>query len=114
VEIVDYVKAGSFAPPPKVDSAILNIKNIRNPFTPLLKGVDTKRSVVAGDFWIVLKAAFSQKRKFLMSNLKSKLGPQVFGKYKNIFEEVFVKKYGEKVRAEDIRMEHWKLLLGEL
>lgn len=114
VEIVDYVKAGSFAPPPKVDSAILNIKNIRNPFTPLPEGVDTKRSVVAGDFWLILKAAFSQKRKFLMSNLKNKLVPEAFEKYKNIFEEVFVKKYGEKVRAEDVGTSDWKNLISKI
>lgn len=132
VEIVDYVKAGSFSPPPKVDSAILNIKNIRNPFkfqTPPSLPLAGEEQVRQGqvDFWIILKAAFSQKRKFLMSNLKSKLSrvnmdgtrhdfakSETFTKYKNVFEEIFIKNYGEKVRAEDIRMEHWKQLLVEL
>lgn len=105
VEIVDYVKAGSFAPPPKVDSAILNIKNIKNVF---------KSANEYNTFFEILKAAFSQKRKYLMSNLKSKLSEEIFVKYKNCFEEIFVKKYGIKARAEDVRMEHWKQLLVEL
>lgn len=105
VEIVDYVKAGSFAPPPKVDSAILNIKNIKNVF---------KSANEYDTFFEILKAAFSQKRKFLMSNLKSKLSPETFEKYKNTFEEVFIKNYGEKARAEDVRIEHWRQLLVEL
>lgn len=105
VEIVDYVKAGSFAPPPKVDSAILNIKNIKNVF---------RSSSDYDTFFEILKAAFSQKRKFLMSNLRSKLSSGMFEKYKNVFEEIFVKKYGEKVRAEDVSMEDWRAITSLL
>jgi 16S rRNA (adenine1518-N6/adenine1519-N6)-dimethyltransferase len=108
IEIVDYVKAGSFSPPPKVDSAILNLNNIINPFTRA-RGAGKEKV-----FFEILKAAFSQKRKFLMSNLKSKLTAETFTKYNNIFAEIFIKKYGEKARAEDIKMEHWRQLLAEL
>jgi 16S rRNA (adenine1518-N6/adenine1519-N6)-dimethyltransferase len=103
VEIVDYVKAGSFSPPPKVDSAILNIKNIKNTF---------KSREEYESFFKTLKVAFSQKRKFLMSNLKQKLSKEIFEKYENIFEEIFVKRYGEKVRAEDIGVNDWTNLVG--
>ncbi len=105
VEIVDVVKAGSFAPPPKVDSAILNIKNIKNVF---------KSKEHYDTFFLILKAAFSQKRKFLMSNLKNKLGVVIFEKYLNLFQEIFVKKYGEKIRAEDVNILDWKELIKNL
>lgn len=120
VEIVDIVKAGSFTPAPKVDSAILNIKNILNPFhyphqLPLIKG---ERSAIAQEkqnlFFQILKAAFSQKRKFLMSNLKQKLPSEIFQKYETLFIEVFVKKYGEKVRAEDVDINDWRLLINKI
>lgn len=105
VEIVDYVKAGSFSPPPKVDSAILNIKNIKNLF---------KNREYYDTFFLILKAAFSQKRKLLVSNLKQKLTSEDFEKYKNLFEEIFIKKYGDKCRAEDVQVEDWKKIIENL
>ncbi len=125
VEIVDIVKAGSFAPPPKVDSAILNIKNIKNVF---------RNTSHCTTFFSILKAAFSQKRKFLMSNLRNKLGAiplspgegkgatantygvrrTIFQKYEDLFQEIFVKKYSDKVRAEDVNILDWKELIKNL
>jgi hypothetical protein len=49
-----------------------------------------------------------------MSNLKQRLDIEIFEKYKNVFEEIFVSKYGEKVRAEDVEMVDWKLLIAKL
>ncbi len=56
------VKRGSFTPPPKVDSAILSIENIRNPFE------DKKEEE---RFFSLIHAGFGQKRKRLMGNLAS-------------------------------------------
>ena len=117
VEIVDIVKAGSFAPPPKVDSAILGISNIINPFAgsalaPLSEGeglgVRMNKQKV---FFQIFKAAFSQKRKFLMSNLKNKLDQNFYEKYLPIFNKIFLEKYGEKIRAEDVDINDWKELI---
>lgn len=55
------VKAGSFSPPPKVDSAILSIENISRDFF-------TGR-IDEGLFFKVIKQAFSQKRKTLLNTL---------------------------------------------
>lgn len=107
IEIVDYVKAGSFAPPPKVDSAILSVKNIVSPFG---ENREEKQKI----FFEILRAAFSQKRKFLISNLKNKLSEGDYKKYENVFQEIFINKYSQKVRAEDINLEDWKLLIKKL
>ena len=64
VKIVDIVKAGSFSPPPKVDSAIISISNIQDVF-----GSIKKQEI----FFQILRAGFSHKRKYILSNLKTDL-----------------------------------------
>lgn len=99
-----YVKSvgkGHFAPPPKVDSAIVLVKGIsRNHF------VDIDPTF----FFIVLHLGFGQKRKQLLGNLAQR------------FDRERVKIYlataniDEKARAEDVPLEKWfvltKLLAG--
>jgi len=61
-EYVRTVKAGSFSPPPKVDSAILAIRNIsRNNFTT---------PHMEENFFTILHAGFSSKRKQVIGNMK--------------------------------------------
>lgn len=95
---VKTVKAGSFTPAPKVDSAILLIDNISRDF---FKGISEER------FFEVLHAGFAHKRK------------QLFGNLKAIFEEKELKekmkKLGipENTRAEDLLLEKWAGLSKE-
>lgn len=81
---VSTVKRGNFAPPPKVDSAILAITNIsRANFV----GTSETR------FFDIVKAGFGQKRKTLAGNLKRVLGDSLG--------------VGDKVRAEDVPLAEW-------
>jgi 16S rRNA (adenine1518-N6/adenine1519-N6)-dimethyltransferase len=102
---VDTVYAGSFAPPPKVDSAILAVNKIQNLFK-----VINKQDV----FFKILKAAFSQKRKMMFSNLKKNLEKNIIEKYSETINNIFKEKYGEKVRAEDVEIADWVLLAKEI
>lgn len=81
---VSTVKRGNFAPPPKVDSAILAITNI-------------SRSNFAGTsearFFDIVKAGFGQKRKTLAGNLKRVCGDSLG--------------VPDKVRAEDVPLATW-------
>jgi len=83
-----------FSPSPKVDSAILAIKNIsKNNFQTEM---DEK------NFFNVIKTGFAHKRKVLRKNLENlqKKPNQI----DNIFEKL---KINPKVRAEDIKFEIW-------
>ncbi len=96
VKIIDIVKAGSFSPAPKVDSAILQISNIENPF---------KNKSHYDSFFKIMKAAFKQKRKFALGNIKHILGQEV--------AEELRKYFTEKQRAEDVSLETWKKIIKE-
>ena len=61
---IERVLAGSFSPPPKVDSAVILISNISK---ERLAGMGEER------FFALLKAGFASKRKKLSSNLKQLL-----------------------------------------
>jgi 16S rRNA (adenine1518-N6/adenine1519-N6)-dimethyltransferase len=101
VKIVDIVKAGSFSPPPKVDSAIISIANIKDVF-----GSIKKQEI----FFQILRAGFSHKRKYILSNLKTDLDEKVFTKH---FEKLKMY-FKEKDRAEDIYMDVWKKIIKSI
>lgn len=86
------VKAGAFSPPPKVDSAILIIKDIsRRHF----ENTESEKR-----FFEILKTAFSQKRKMLGSTLK-----------KTITDEGFAHcEIDKKTRPEDVSLLEWLCL----
>lgn len=92
-KIVYRVKRGSFNPIPNVDSAVLSISSISG------SNFSTKNHEQR--FFDVVKAGFSHKRKFLLSNLKEKL-PEA--DWQKIFKEHGI---NEKVRAEDISLDVW-------
>ncbi len=96
---VTKVSKKYFSPQPKVDSAVLSIKNISREF---FKDVSEKK------FFEVIKAGFAHKRKQLMGNLK--------GKFKNAPLETIFSATGmdKKVRAEDLGLEHWRYLSQKL
>lgn len=91
-KMIMKVPARYFSPAPKVDSAIISIKNIsRETFKE--NNIDEER------FWKIVKAGFAHKRKKLSSNLK------VLKFEKNILTE----KLGNK-RAEDLTLSDWLAL----
>ena len=92
---IKTVRAGSFNPPPKVDSAILAIDHVsRNSFTAVSEEV----------FFAVVRQGFSQKRKTLLGNLK-----KVYKK--EVLEDFWTTHALEKnIRAEDVPLSVWLLL----
>ena len=95
---IETVKAGSFSPPPQVDSAILAIENISKDFFRLnLKKVEEK------EFFVLLKKGFAHPRKLLSSNLG--IAPAMLRALD----------ITENARAEDLSLEQWgKLAQREL
>ncbi len=105
-EMVKRVSAGSFFPKPKVDSAILTIKNIsKNNFTK--NKIEEKGSPVGlrpRDFFDLLHQGFKSPRKQLRSNLK--IAPE---KWQKICEKL---KISPKARPEDLNLENWLSLMA--
>jgi 16S rRNA (adenine1518-N6/adenine1519-N6)-dimethyltransferase len=89
-KVVMKVEKRYFSPAPKVDSAIISIKNISRAFF-LKNGVNEKK------FWEIVKAGFSHKRKKLSSNLKTLLKNE-----KNISLDALQNK-----RAEEMTLTDW-------
>jgi 16S rRNA (adenine1518-N6/adenine1519-N6)-dimethyltransferase len=92
---VKTVKAGSFTPPPKVDSVILLIDRVSRDF---FTGISEER------FFEVLRAGFAHKRKQLFGNLRA-----VFNE-KTLKEKMARCGILENTRAEDLKTEDWKCL----
>ena len=93
------IKAGSFFPKPKVDSAIIRIFDISR---KNLKKKDEKR------FFEILKAGFAHKRKLLIKNLGEISS-------KSNLEKVFdTLKISKNTRAEDLKVENWLKIAKEL
>ena len=94
VELGQIVKSDMFTPPPKVDSQVVIMK-IRK--TPLLTDVSEE------DFFRVVKAGFSAKRKKLRSSLSGGL------KISKEQTEVLLKeaKISPDVRAEALSLDDW-------
>jgi len=102
---IKTVRAGSFNPPPSVDSAILAITDIsRKNFTPDA-GAEAR-------FFELLHIGFGQKRKTLMGNLKR----SAYGRRTSVEWEGVWKKAGleKNVRAEDVPLEVWLGLTNAL
>ena len=89
-----------FTPPPKVDSQVVILRTRNN---PLITPEDQR------DFFRIVKAGFSAKRKKLRSSLSGGLGID-----KGMAEEL-LKNAGisPDARAEDLAIEDWKRLLKE-
>lgn len=93
---VDTVKAGSFNPPPSVDSAILKIEHISK------KNFSEKLSEES--FFSILRAGFAQKRKKLSSNLSLLLPKEA------VRDAFTIANLSDDTRAEDIPLETWLTL----
>ncbi|HEY4480123.1 MAG TPA: 16S rRNA (adenine(1518)-N(6)/adenine(1519)-N(6))-dimethyltransferase RsmA [Candidatus Paceibacterota bacterium] len=113
-EFGGVIKAGSFFPKPKVDSAIIAIRGITPitpPNPPLGKGREDQRDFEKR-FFEILKAGFAHKRKFLIKNLvSSKLSRPGINSLMEIFKKCGIP---EKARAEDLKVDDWLCLAREL
>lgn len=85
---IDTVKAGSFNPKPKVDSAIIQIRNI-------------KEVSDSDSFFNLIKNAFAHKRKKLLGNLRD------FYQIDKIKLYLKENNINENVRAEDLKLSDW-------
>ena len=95
-EIIDFVKNTSFYPAPKVDSAILRIKNIKREFSD-----EHYRNLFR-----IMKMGFAAKRKKLANNLSAGLQIE-----KAQAEKILVKaEIDLKVRAQELNIEQWEKL----
>lgn len=92
-KIIDIVTKGNFWPEPRVDSAILKIR---------LKDQKIERSKDI-EFFRVVKAGFSSKRKQLANNLSKQLSVNS-KQVSSILKEVCG---NEKVRSEELSVENW-------
>ena len=91
--IVMRVARGNFFPIPNVDSAVLKIENIKNPFA-------SKKD--EENFFTLVKRGFAHKRKKLSSNLELSPTQTVAAAIPN------------NARAEDMNIEFWKNLAEKL
>ena len=99
--IAAKVSRGNFSPPPSVDSAILVVENISRKF---FDGINEE------EFFKIVRAGFSSKRKLLANNLAEKCGLE-----KAFVLDAFTKcDVQEKARAEEVPLEKWKCLTQQL
>jgi 16S rRNA (adenine1518-N6/adenine1519-N6)-dimethyltransferase len=90
--IAAKVSRGNFSPPPSVDSSILVVRNISKAFF---------RGTSEENFFAVVRAGFSSKRKFLLNNLSGVFGRELSA------HAMAAAGVPEKARAEDVRLEQW-------
>ncbi len=107
-EIVSYVSAGSFYPPPKVDSAITKLEIRKRPglcSRSCFGGVDKiKNRKNDKDFFRIVRAGFSGKRKQLINNLAGgfKLEKGTIG------QKLKLAGVDPRRRAETLTVEEWQ------
>ncbi|HEU0080771.1 MAG TPA: 16S rRNA (adenine(1518)-N(6)/adenine(1519)-N(6))-dimethyltransferase RsmA [Candidatus Paceibacterota bacterium] len=91
-ELVMNVSRGNFFPVPNVDSAVIKLTNIQNPFAD---------RAAEDRFFEIVKAGFSQKRKKLISNLEAVM-PRA-----ELEARFAALRLDSNVRAEDVPLETW-------
>lgn len=99
VTLVQKVPRGAFVPPPKVDSAIVEIGPLSKHY---FQGFDEKL------FFDVIKAGFAHKRKYLARNLEAVYEAS------NITAVFLTLGLSPQVRAETLSTVMWQKLVGEL
>ena len=98
-ELVVNVARGNFFPIPNVDSAVIKLSEIRNPFA---NPAEEER------FFEVVKAGFAQKRKKLARNLESAAPAEAIS---GAFAELGL---DDNARAEDVSLNQWIALAQKL
>ncbi|MBT4850372.1 ribosomal RNA small subunit methyltransferase A [Candidatus Parcubacteria bacterium] len=99
-KIVRIVEKNNFYPAPKIDSAIIQIDNIKN------WDYDVEEKKV----WQLIKLGFASKRKKLINNLANEKSFDK-DKLKKVFEKLDL---DETIRAEKITVENWLKLAKNL
>ncbi len=95
-EYLFTVNASSFEPMPKVDSAVIKIKNINRTF----EEIQEKK------FFRIVRVGFSSKRKKLINNLSGGLHID-----KQILEETIKSlNFDKNIRAQELSINNWKEL----
>jgi 16S rRNA (adenine1518-N6/adenine1519-N6)-dimethyltransferase len=98
--IAARIPAGAFYPPPKVDSAVVRVDLYEQPRIPTEQ---------LEDFFRLIKAGFSQKRKTLRNSLAGGLGwPPARAE-----ELLRAASLDPMRRAETLEIEEWRLLIAE-
>ena len=90
-KMIMKVEARYFSPAPKVDSAVIAIKNIS-------RKVFKENGVNEQEFWEIVKKGFAHKRKKLSGNLKDLCQGESLARFKD-------------KRAEDLTVADWILLV---
>ena len=93
--LIAKVSKGNFNPPPSVDSAILLIEAISK---------DTFKNLDEKIFFVVLRAGFASKRKFLLNNLSAMFGRE------RATAALVATGIAQKSRAEDLALKEWERL----
>ncbi|HRY30813.1 MAG TPA: 16S rRNA (adenine(1518)-N(6)/adenine(1519)-N(6))-dimethyltransferase RsmA [Candidatus Paceibacterota bacterium] len=102
-KFIGTVKAGSFSPPPKVDSAIILFENISKDFFEK-NNIDEKK------FFELVKTGFAHKRKKLTSNLKEIFRTKSIkgGENSNLVG------FDKNTRAEELSLGNWQKIYAKL
>ncbi len=93
------ISRGQFNPSPNVDSMVISIDNIKNPFA---NKKDEEK------FFEVVKAGFAHKRKLLIRNLDGIASKE---KLAEVFAEA---KISALTRAETLKLEDWLTITKKL
>lgn len=101
-----------FSPAPKVDSAVILIKNIS-------RKLFIENKINEDLFWEVIHAGFAHKRKMLISNLKDFYDKQNkergLTENKKQWDEIFKKNnLNEKARAEELNISDWIKIIKDI
>ncbi len=96
-KILFRVSRGNFYPTPNVDSAVIYIKNISDK-------IFVENNINEKEFWEVIRAGFTHKRKKLSSNLK-KMG---------IFIDKSCENTLKNKRAEELTLKDWTNLIKDI
>lgn len=91
--LIQKVSSADFYPAPKVDSAVIQIDNIK----------DWSYKVPEKKVWALVQAGFSHKRKKLINNLSSSLKIDK----KNLISALEKFKIDQNIRAEKLSVDNW-------
>ena len=97
-ELIAVIPKKDFAPPPKVDSAVIKLETAPS---------DPKE---AGNYYRAIKIFFSQPRKTLVNNVKSSLSGEKTGRLEDFLEKLGLLGLSETVRAQNLSIDAIKTL----
>lgn len=98
-KIVTIVPRSYFWPAPAVDSAVIKIR---------IKNHESRSKNDSEKFFKVVKAGFASRRKMLIKNLSAVADKKVL---RSLFQELDI---DEQVRAQELSVEQWKLLVHKV